>query len=315
VYVADAGWDAHVWVGSANATVHGFEKNVEFLVELQGKKSRCGIDAILGNQDNKGSLIRILREQQLPDSDDTDKDLELRQLEKRLEAIRKRISAADFAVHVEREGDLFRLQLCLPNLLESIPLDAVLKCWPLSMRQDTGSTYLPYGQHASLHKPGDSISFGPVDATAITSFIAFEVSLPYGVKMESVSFLCNFPLIGAPEDRMDLLLRGMLKNRDDLLRYLIMLLADGGFENMNIDVLLNEEARSGAASTERQTASAFPLFEALMKTLQRNPAQLDSIAEIIESLRKTDEGLSMLPDGFMDLWEPIWQVRKGMIVC
>src|SRR5690606_21892398 len=48
LYVADAGWNSHLWTGSANATLAGFERNVEFLVELRGKRSRCGVDAFLG---------------------------------------------------------------------------------------------------------------------------------------------------------------------------------------------------------------------------------------------------------------------------
>src|SRR5262249_34945639 len=49
LYIADAGWSASVWTGSANATFDAFERNVEFLVELTGSKARCGIDAFLRN--------------------------------------------------------------------------------------------------------------------------------------------------------------------------------------------------------------------------------------------------------------------------
>ncbi|HZZ82691.1 MAG TPA: phospholipase D family protein, partial [Gemmataceae bacterium] len=45
VYVVDAGRNASVFTGSANATAAAFHRNVEFLVQLCGKKSCCGIDA------------------------------------------------------------------------------------------------------------------------------------------------------------------------------------------------------------------------------------------------------------------------------
>lgn len=313
VYVSDAGWDASVWIGSANATVHGFEKNVEFMVQLKGKKSRCGVDAVLGNPEQKGSLIRILREHMLPESGETEDEIEQRQVEKRLEAIRKRICSADFSIHVESAKELFRLDLHLPEDMEDIPADALIRCWPISMREAAVATQLSFGQHASQTGVYESVSFGPVEATAITSFMAFEIILPHQNKLESVRFLCNFPLIGAPEDRLDLLLRGLLKNRDELLRYLMMLLGDGGFDALSMDVLL-EEGKKGTGSAESQSNSSFPLFEALMKTLYRNPSQLDSIADLIESLSKSEEGLSLLPDGFMDMWGPIWKVRKGLTV-
>lgn len=47
LYIAEHGWDASVFTGSANATNAAFGGNVEFLVELVGKKSRVGIDAFL----------------------------------------------------------------------------------------------------------------------------------------------------------------------------------------------------------------------------------------------------------------------------
>lgn len=60
LYVADAGWNATVWTGSANATDAAFGGNVEFLVELTGKKSRCGIDAVLGSREGNAALAALL---------------------------------------------------------------------------------------------------------------------------------------------------------------------------------------------------------------------------------------------------------------
>ena len=51
VFVIDDGWNARVAVGSANSTAAALgnpPRNVEFLVELVGRKSRFGIDALLG---------------------------------------------------------------------------------------------------------------------------------------------------------------------------------------------------------------------------------------------------------------------------
>ena|SRR5437867_1019398 len=52
LFIADAGRDAHVWAGSANAAFDAFDHNVEFLVQLTGSKSRCGIDAFLSRPDS-----------------------------------------------------------------------------------------------------------------------------------------------------------------------------------------------------------------------------------------------------------------------
>lgn len=46
-YFCDYGFQTHVLLGSSNATDAGFNKNVEFLVEMQGLKSKIGVDTIL----------------------------------------------------------------------------------------------------------------------------------------------------------------------------------------------------------------------------------------------------------------------------
>ncbi len=61
LYVADAGWKALVWTGSANATEAAFAQNVEFLVELEGKKSKCGIDALLKLAQGEPGLASFVR--------------------------------------------------------------------------------------------------------------------------------------------------------------------------------------------------------------------------------------------------------------
>jgi hypothetical protein len=51
LFVWDDGWDAHVYTGSANATTAAFDRNIEFMVRLTGKKSRCGVAALLDTDD------------------------------------------------------------------------------------------------------------------------------------------------------------------------------------------------------------------------------------------------------------------------
>jgi phosphatidylserine/phosphatidylglycerophosphate/cardiolipin synthase-like enzyme len=47
LFVVGHGWEASVFSGSFNATVHALKHNVEFMVELVGKKSRFGVDQLL----------------------------------------------------------------------------------------------------------------------------------------------------------------------------------------------------------------------------------------------------------------------------
>lgn len=303
VYVADAGWDAHMWIGSANATTNAFERNVEFLVELLGKKSACGIDAIMGNPDHKTSFYRLLREFSSDNGDLAEIDMDQRQAEKQLEQIRRLLAAAPFQVTIqvdEKEKDHYLLVLECPKI-ENLNLSSItLRCWPLSLNE----TYT--AMNISTLDSAQSISFGPVDDVQITSFIAFEARIKE--REEKIRFLCNFPLLGAPEDREDRVLRSIIRNRDDFLRYLLMLLS-GDPESATLDAAI--EALNGRTTTnDGLFQPIFPLMEVLIRTLQRHPEQLDTIANLVDSLKKSEEGMAILPEGFLELWEPIWAIRE-----
>ena len=54
-----------------------------------------------------------------------------------------------------------------------------------------------------------------------------------------------------------------------------------------------------------------PLFESLLRALEREPAKLDHVAGLIEDLRKTPEGEALIPEGFTEIWDPIWAAREA----
>src|SRR5713101_7901058 len=61
LFVIDHGWDASVFSGSFNATVHAFKHNVEFMVELVGKKSRFGVDQFLRQVKGETTFADLLK--------------------------------------------------------------------------------------------------------------------------------------------------------------------------------------------------------------------------------------------------------------
>ena len=61
LFIWESGWDANWLVGSANATNAAFLSNVEFMVKLTGKKSRVGVEAVLGDPNEENTFFRLLR--------------------------------------------------------------------------------------------------------------------------------------------------------------------------------------------------------------------------------------------------------------
>ena len=61
LFVIDHGWDASIFSGSFNATVHALQHNVEFMVELVGKKSRFGLVPFLRQVKGETSFADMLQ--------------------------------------------------------------------------------------------------------------------------------------------------------------------------------------------------------------------------------------------------------------
>jgi len=138
LYLADAGWQARLWTGSANATEAAFGGNVEFLVELEGRKSQCGIDAVLRPVEAKRPTESFLGLLQVfcPGPLVPPIDAERQRLEHEADEIRRALAGAGLrAVLSPRdEPDSFRLTLVLPTGGQlDLRAGAVVVCWPINL--------------------------------------------------------------------------------------------------------------------------------------------------------------------------------------
>ena len=55
-----------------------------------------------------------------------------------------------------------------------------------------------------------------------------------------------------------------------------------------------------------------PLFESLVRALDRDPARLDRVDRLMKELHKSESGRKLLPDGFEELWASIWKARQEL---
>jgi hypothetical protein len=105
-------------------------------------------------------------------------------------------------------------------------------------------------------------------------------------------------------------LRSLLKSKDSVLRFILFLLAEGGADTAAI--LLAARARLSGKESRGGNGFEFPLFEILVRALDRDPAKLDQVARLVNDLRKSPEGRQLLPEGFDSVWEPVWAAREGL---
>ena len=299
LYVADAGWNARVWTGSANATDAAFRQNVEFLVELQGKKSVCGIDALLGDSAERPRLGDLLQDFAISDRPRTADPLD-HELEELVLATQRSLAIARLRAHVTPVSDTYRMAV-RASVPCNVPSAVAVRCWPVTLREESA---LPLAGGQPL-----ALDFGTVSLEAITPFLAFEVTAALQNKSLTRRFVITAELVGAPDNRLERLLLSILSDRARLLRFLLLLLAGSGLEAHR---LLFTPQEAGVPQEQTPRVSEQHLFESLVGALDRDPAKLDQIARLMGDLTKTPEGAALLPDGFDLVWKPIWAARQRL---
>lgn len=294
-YVLKCGWNAHLILGSANATSPALlgkseytkepRGNVEILVELIGRYSKIGRpDTWLSG--DKG-LLEILLDYMPPLNPVKAEAPTLEEI--RLEEASAALVSLGMELHCEQEGDAWSLALHAREAFD--PGDILLDVRLFTTSADR-ATVLP------ILRPSQPTRLGAYSAAEITSLAAFRLRL--GGK--EIGFALNLALLGGPEDREAAILGLILRNREAFVRYLLLLLADGDqaptaavFTNVGSDT--PGDWRGGCADD-------IPLFEMLARTWAREPERLKEVTALVARLRGTadDCGEPVLPVDFLEVW-------------
>ncbi len=300
LFVSEFHHSARLWTGSANATNAAFSGNVEFLVELQGPRTGCGVDAILEGQ-TKGAKLRDLLETYQP-ADAPPPDSEQQRLERRLDDVRREIAALGFEATVAlEEGDEESYSVLVRVIASgaSVELRGVrARLWPITLGGEAGKPFA-----AVLTK---GVRFSPVSFPALTAFFGIELEAESRGTRASLRFVVGAALVGAPANRHDRLLTSILRDKGDVLRYLRMLLAD----EQIVSATGTAGGTDAGSSDGWVTWGGLPVLELMVRALARDPERLDHVARLIESLSASEEGRALIPDGLESVWEPIWAARE-----
>lgn len=298
-YVADAGGLARVWTGSANATDAAFSGNVEFLVELTGPKSAFGVEVTLGDRPGQPSLRSIL-EPYTPANAEPRELTVGEELDRELDLLRRWLGSNRFTAEVqELDADTYEVTLRGVHVRSRVgtALPPGVSCRPLTTR-GAAARVMPEADGLSVQFPGLSIE-------ALTSFFVFTAKASRDGEHREVEFVVNAELLGAPDNRRQRILASLLKNREELLRFLLMLLSGMGESGQLAGAALGGGKWAWAWS--ENTA----LFEPMVRALARDPSKIDEIGSLMSELAKTADGRSILPEGWEEVWEPIRAARES----
>ncbi len=315
LYLAKAGWKARLWTGSANATVAALPslggkrgsqwgRNVEFLVELQGRWSQLGIDTFLEGSDGRAGFRDFLRPF-TPGAPPSEEEQLRMELQDQLKKIRFQLLQAKMRLEVSPgdAADQFSLKLVIkkpwPNLGS-----CEIRIWPVTQRPESAR----FLDHEALQT---GLTFPTLLCASLTSFIAFElIGKEQGIESR-LRFVLNLPLKGLPADRDNQVLRAVLVDKDRFLRLLLLLLAEERDPGSGIQISVKPPS-DGGKGTIRLSQDSIPLLEELVRALARAPEKIERIQKLVAELKETSEGCALLPDGFDEVWKPIeraWRER------
>ena len=282
-YVVERGYAAHLVLGSANATRAGFDGNIEFLVELVGKKSRLGIDTLLGPD---APFRQMLAEYpavggKLPSAND--------EADRLLEEALRSLATLAFRAAARRSGELYAMHVSASSparVAETITATVELLTRP--------------GDTASLRAPVD-LTFPDLEMVDVTPFLVVRVTDARG---ESRATVVLAALTGDPPGRHDELLARQIDTPEKFLRLLALMLSLGGAGDMT-NLL-------GGTGSGRWNAGQLGVFETLVRALGTAPSVLADIAPLVERLQRSEKQRWVLPEGFAELWDLVWKARNQL---
>lgn len=293
LFVTENGWDAHVFTGSPNATNAAFSTNVEFLVQLTGKKSRVGIDSIMS-----GPLTGLFLEYK-PGRDLPVLKSEEKAIEVALNQARSAVASGAWEASVTGTNSNGAFQIELQSTKHwSVANDIQVLCAPITQ----ANARVAVAPHPS------SLSFS-LSLEALTSFFGFALSLERDKKTYKIEFALNVPLSGLPSDRMRQLLFKILENRAQVLRLLMLMLADDQEMEELLTPQENDQLGDGGVLWR---VGQDGLFEALVRALDRHPEKLERVTRLINDLSQTEQGRQLLPVGLEKIWTPIQELAMRL---
>jgi len=301
LYVIDHGWEASILTGSANATNAAYECNVEFLVELVGKKSACGVDAFLSAEKGQNALGSLL--QPYYRNEELALDPVQQELENEVDACARAVARLKLVLRATQQSSgNYTVEVCRLAEPPAAPSSGlVLNCWLITQQDAFAVPFDPSAEQLAVIQ-----SASP---EALTTFLGVSATGTRGAHTHTKRFVLNLPLEGGPADRRERILRTVLRDRARVLRFLLLLLGDMEAV-LSGDLVLPGELGADPNRGRKPTAAA--LLEPLVRALHRDPSRLDQIARVVEELESGEGGEEgdLLPEQFDAIWEAVWSVRQ-----
>lgn len=279
--------------GSANLSSAPWGRSVEFGAVLIGPTSACGVAAALEGTVEAPGLRQLLAEHSVTEAEGGhDAAIETSYA---IEHFHRALAVGAPTLHVERLDD----DRVTATLSLSVPDDVPgpTRVWLASLPGE--------GQSREL---GSALAW-TIAPSHVTPFVAVETTAGSGDARVTRRCVLKAGLTGAVDSRRQDALASVLGSKADVLRYLVFLLGDPSYDALFAELAGADGDRFSMDASGR-AAENVALFEPLVRASGRDEDALARVASLVEELRDLPNGEELVPDGFEDLWDVIWQVHQ-----
>ncbi len=288
VYIMEQGWRTYLLLGSANATgaalVHG--KNVEVLTVLEGLTSKLGgIDSLL----SENGLGMVLTEYVRGENPNIDEEDPMPQ--KALDDAYRSISEAGLKVLCSQGEHDWDLSL-VSSKDTSLKGISELRIWPVTVSYDRARVIAQF-------RKGIPSALGRFGMEALTCLMAFE--LTEEIENKKLRFVLNLPVNGIPEDRDSAIFRRIVHNKENFLKYLLLLLSE--HEEGIIGQVDPPPPGDGNKPRLAPVFDDVPLLEELARAFSRDPSKLRMVEQVIQRIMRNTDDTSIIPPRFLEIWK------------
>lgn len=293
----DEGSIGYILTGSANCTGAAFSGNIEFNVLLSGPVGLCGAHAILDDGSDQSGLIRMLQPYEIAATEGVDDPSYV--AERAIEGFHLALAKLNPVLHVSEAPDGYDLTLSM-------------RTPPVILGR---STVRPVSLNRKVHAvrlDEEDPKWQGISLNAISPYIVVETTLSQPDVTVTRSCVLLAELIGAPSDRATHVLRELLANEAEILRYLALLLGDPSLDDMLSRFAQTSEDEEGKVKKNGGGPSFddLILLEPLVRAASRGDASLARANELLDELRDESGNLPNVSEDFQELWRVVWEARE-----
>lgn len=264
----------HLYLGSTNATMNGFGRNVEFLLHLKFAPYKSSYEKYRNELINDSKECMFEKVISVPEEDGGKEDITN-------ELMLRRAIAVIQQAQVTSNGGSYTLTIqCLPNRM---PPESVF--------------IYPLGCDGKEQVLIDGLTFKDMSLDSLTEF--------YTIRIGDLRRLIKIQTKGMPTDERDkAIFRSFIDTKGKFINYLAFMLTDDVEQYILESQQLEKElANNNTSSLEQQISTS--LYEDMVKMAYKDPERIASIRQIVE---KADE--TVIPEHFMEMYNTFENVLK-----